>query len=80
MPYTVEVPGHGVVEVPDGVSLQQAQIEIEKAFPYTGEDIAGAMQDPSFTPTKSFLPEQNPHPFASFPARELNRASHSCPE
>ena len=53
MPYTVEVPGHGVVEVPDGVSLQQAQIEIEKAFPYTGEDIAGAMQDPSFTPTKS---------------------------
>ena len=53
MPYTVEVPGHGVVEVPDGVSLQQAQIEIEKAFPYTGEDIANAMQDPSFTPTKS---------------------------
>lgn len=53
MPYTVEVPGHGVVEVPDGVSLQQAQIEIEKAFPYTGEDIAGAMQDPTFTPTKS---------------------------
>jgi len=53
MPYTVEVPGHGVVEVPDGVSLQQAQIEIEKAFPFTGEDIAGAMQDPSFTPTKS---------------------------
>jgi hypothetical protein len=32
MPYTVEVPGRGVVEVPDDVSLEQAQKEIEKAF------------------------------------------------
>ena len=53
MPYTVEVPGRGVVEVPDDVSLEQAQKEIEKAFPSTGEDISLAMQDPAFKPTQA---------------------------
>ena len=52
MPYTVEVPGRGVVEVPDDVSLEQAQKEIEKAFPPTGEDVANLLQDPEYIPTK----------------------------
>jgi len=53
MPYTVEVPGRGIVEVPDSVSLEQAQKEIEKAFPPTGEDIANLLQDPEYIPTKA---------------------------
>jgi hypothetical protein len=52
MPYQVQV-GAQVVEFPDSISQNEAQSILADQFPPTGEDIAGAMQDPSFTPTKS---------------------------
>jgi len=52
MPYQVQV-GAQVVEFPDSVSQNEAQRILADQFPATGEDIAGAMHDPSFTPTKS---------------------------
>ena len=52
MPYQIEV-GAQVVEFPDSVGQDEAQRVLSEQFPATGEDIAGAMQDPTFTPTKS---------------------------
>jgi len=51
MPYQVQV-GAQVVEFPDSVSQNEAQRILADQFPATGEDIAGAMQDPAFTPTQ----------------------------
>ena len=52
MPYTVEVPGRGVVEVPDDVPLEEASREIEKAFPPTGEEVASILSsNPDYVPT-----------------------------
>ena len=52
MPYQVQV-GAQVVEFPDSVSQNEAQRILADQFPATGEDIAGAMQDPAFTPTQA---------------------------
>ncbi|MBU6382578.1 MAG: hypothetical protein KGR21_09265 [Proteobacteria bacterium] len=51
MPYQVQV-GAQVVEFPDSVSQNEAQRILADQFPATGEDIAGAMQDPAFRPTQ----------------------------
>lgn len=51
MPYQIQV-GSQVVEFPDSVGQDEAQRVLADQFPATGEDIAGAMQDPAFTPSQ----------------------------
>jgi GNAT superfamily N-acetyltransferase len=50
MPYQIQV-GSQVVEFPDSVGQDEAQRILSEQFPATGEDIAGAMQDPAYKPS-----------------------------
>jgi hypothetical protein len=50
MPYQIQV-GSQVVEFPDSVGQDEAQRILSEQFPATGEDIAGAMQDPDYKPS-----------------------------
>ena len=50
MPYQIQV-GSQVVEFPDSVGQDEAQRILYEQFPATGEDIAGAMQDPAYKPS-----------------------------
>jgi hypothetical protein len=50
MPYQIQV-GSQVVEFPDSVGQDEAQRILSEQFPSTGEDIAGAMQDPAYKPS-----------------------------
>ena len=50
MPYQIQV-GSQVVEFPDSVGQDEAQRVLAEQFPATGEDIAGAMQDPAYKPS-----------------------------
>ena len=50
MPYQIQV-GSQVVEFPDSVGQDEAQRILSEQFPATGEDIAGAMQDPAYNPS-----------------------------
>jgi hypothetical protein len=50
MPYQIQV-GSQVVEFPDSVGQDEAQQILSEQFPATGEDIAGAMQDPAYKPS-----------------------------
>lgn len=51
MPYQVQVSGGQVVEFPDSVSQEEAQKILADQIQPTGEDIAGAMQDPAYKPS-----------------------------
>jgi hypothetical protein len=51
MPYQVQV-GAQVVEFPDSVNPEEAQRILADQFPPTGEDVAQALQDPDFVPTR----------------------------
>jgi hypothetical protein len=50
MPYQIQV-GSQVVEFPDSVGQDEAQRILSEQYPATGEDIAGAMQDPAYKPS-----------------------------
>jgi hypothetical protein len=51
MPYQVQV-GSQVVEFPDSVNQEEAQRILADQFPPTGEDVAQALQNPDFVPTR----------------------------
>jgi len=51
MPYQVQV-GAQVVEFPDSVNQEEAQRILADQFPPTGEDVAQALQNPDFVPTR----------------------------
>jgi len=51
MPYQVQV-GAQVVEFPDSVQPDEAQRILAEQFPPSGEDVAQALQDPEFVPTR----------------------------
>jgi len=51
MPYQVQV-GAQLVEFPDSVNPEEAQRILADQFPPTGEDVAQALQDPDFIPTR----------------------------
>jgi len=51
MPYQVQV-GAQVVEFPDSVNPEEAQRILADQFPPTGEDVAQALQNPDFVPTR----------------------------
>jgi plasmid stabilization system protein ParE len=51
MPYQVQV-GAQLVEFPDSVNPEEAQRILADQFPPTGEDVAQALQNPDFVPTR----------------------------
>lgn len=51
MPYQVQV-GAQLVEFPDSINQEEAQRILADQFPPTGEDVAQALQNPDFVPTR----------------------------